>query len=482
MRMVAALSLLWNVCTAAAAALRDRAVYVATANAAAAAAAANASPALPRNWAGVNSFFLHALSEADQNEVIQNLHDANVKVVRIFISGTYAGFKGSSSVDIKDVETDEVGAYDDDILDLVDSLMLRMSQKNMKLIVTLHDRYALGCWSSDAYVDKYELPVSNNCGNNVNQPTAFYNDPDAIADFDKRIQHIVQHQNPYFGNKTWGALSEAVYAIDVENESQGYMAERNEEWMCGRAAVAAALVSDGVLVGTGGGTGWEDSLSESYLNCSAIDLIGLHSYDSVSSFVSNFDNALRLTDSNGKLLVFEEYGQTYDIGNFLSESMAAANFYQIPSMVWEVMKPNNAADYEFYAEDTEAWAALTVRSSEATISNRTGTADAAGAFSFGAWCVHNADCASNCCSNRRMNTFANNGHFQCVDAVADDQFENVCRASEEDSDLPTGSFCAKSTQCAGGCCGTISSASNAFMECVNVTLVEDTSSLFCMYV
>lgn len=55
------------------------------------------------NWAGVSSFFLHTLTQADQLEIIAALKSANVKVIRIFISQVNAGSKGSSAVNVNDL-------------------------------------------------------------------------------------------------------------------------------------------------------------------------------------------------------------------------------------------------------------------------------------------------------------------------------------------------------------------------------------------
>lgn len=171
---------------------------------------------------------------------------------------------------------------------------MRALQYDIKLIIALHDRYSLGCWSSDAYVTKYNLPVSPDCGSEVNQPDAFYSNTSAIGDYDNRILHILQHQNVHFDNRPWSDLSEVIYAFDIENESQGWMNNRNEEWLCGRAETVQSMLlgfsqqsSDGrILVGTGGGVELEDSLDVSYFECEAVDIVSLHSYEDISQFPS----------------------------------------------------------------------------------------------------------------------------------------------------------------------------------------------------
>jgi mannan endo-1,4-beta-mannosidase len=139
---------------------------------------------------------------------------------------------------------------------------------------------------SDAYVRKYKLPITN-CMDAVNQPTAFYSDPSAQNDFDNRIRHILAHQNPFFGNRPWSSIFEAILSFDIENESQGHMVQVNDQWLCARAAVMKRLLSNGILVSTGGGTDFTSSLAISNFQCQAIDVVAIHTYD-LSSLSSNF--------------------------------------------------------------------------------------------------------------------------------------------------------------------------------------------------
>lgn len=241
-----------------------------------------------KHWAGVNSFYLHALSSSDQDEVVGNLNDAGVKVVRIFLSSVDASAKGSSSIELLDLEQVEVGEYDDDILDRVDALMDKLRAQDMKLIVALHDRYSLGCWASDAYVNKYDLPVTDDCGTAANQPDNFYANSSAVADFDSRIRYVLAHKNPYFDNRMWSELDEVVYAFDVENEAQAYMNTRDPSWMCGRAeTIRSALGDSGILVGTGGGGAFGDSLEIDYFTCPSLDIVSVHSYADISEYAAS---------------------------------------------------------------------------------------------------------------------------------------------------------------------------------------------------
>ena len=149
---------------------------------------------------------------------------------------------------------------------------------------------------------------------------------------------------------------------------------------------------------------------------------------------------LLLADTYNKTIVFEEFGRADSKGEFLTNVWAMTNFYQIPSMPWEVIKPNNPEDFEFYVDDVAAWDAL-----------RTGAQAAAGGlYPEGAWCAHNADCSSACCSNTQSadpNTLSY-GRFVCIASSTTES----CNAPSEDENIPSGSFCSKSSQCSSLCC------------------------------
>jgi mannan endo-1,4-beta-mannosidase len=65
-------------------------------------------------------------------------------------------------------------------------------------------RYELGCWQSDVYVSKYNIPTSD-CATAPNNASIFYLNADAIADYDKRLDHILSYQ--YTNGTPWSQLS-----------------------------------------------------------------------------------------------------------------------------------------------------------------------------------------------------------------------------------------------------------------------------------
>lgn len=85
------------------------------------------------NWGGTDTYFLYALSEADRIAHLSAMHDAGLKVVRIFITAVGRGSKGSSATDVPDLEPHTVGVYNDKILEKIDQLLYEAVSYGVKL-------------------------------------------------------------------------------------------------------------------------------------------------------------------------------------------------------------------------------------------------------------------------------------------------------------------------------------------------------------
>ncbi|KAH9181226.1 hypothetical protein AeNC1_016798 [Aphanomyces euteiches] len=208
-------------------------------------------PSSSANFVGANNYFLHTLSQADRLEVLNTFQRAGPRSLRIFIARIGAGAKGSSSPGVQDLESNQVGQYDDTIL--------------KQLVIALHDRWALGCWDTDAYVSKYNLPTTY-CDQAVNRADPFYTNTNAQADIDRRLAHILQHQNPNFGNRAWGNIPEAILGFEPQNESQGWLHSTsngqlevpNPNWVCDRATkMRQNIPNKNILILSGGGTDYD---------------------------------------------------------------------------------------------------------------------------------------------------------------------------------------------------------------------------------
>ncbi|KAL4253208.1 glycosyl hydrolase 5 (cellulase A) family protein [Abortiporus biennis] len=308
---------------------------------------------------GANSYYLWAVSDSDRIAVLDAMKNADMKLLRVFITKVDAGTKGSTSVSVNDLETVAVGSYDDTVLRMVDTLAAEAHTRDIKLIIAMHDRYSLGCWGTDAYVKKYNLPTTN-CQDGVPDSSIFYTNQNAINDFDNRLRHILNFQSPNFG-VPWQQLSDAIFAFEIQNEAMGHMNQVAPNWWCDRAnTIRSVLGSWGIQVSTGGGTDLPTSLQSQFFNCADIQIIALHDYNLDSSYLaSHVDAAKPLALSSGKRMLYEEFGALGSSKQ--SEIQTVTNLListGVPWMYWEVTKPGKGnSDYEVWT-DEPSWNTL----------------------------------------------------------------------------------------------------------------------------
>ena len=328
--------------------------------------ASSSAPAL-RSWAGADSFFLFALSESDRHAHLSAMQRASMRVVRIFISAVGDRAKGSSSTATPDLEPQTVGVFDDTILRRIDQLMVEAVQYSVKLDISMHDRYALGCWSEDAYYAKYRFPSGYpGCNAQRNDVRAFYQNASIEADFDRRLLHVVQHRNPLMGNRTWGQIPEAIFTLAAQNEAQSFIRSQDWGWQCRRAAVMRPHVHASILMSTNGAT-VADSLQTDLFTCPHLDLMAVHNYGGDRAFAANYSRVARqLAVRYGKRVYVEEFGalghasvKAAGLGAQIDGMMDS----HVPWMFWELLRPGGT-DYETWTDD-EAWAALSNRSQAA---------------------------------------------------------------------------------------------------------------------
>ncbi|KAI8610731.1 hypothetical protein BC830DRAFT_718887 [Chytriomyces sp. MP71] len=332
-------------------------------------------------WAGVSSFFLYAYSIDDQAEILGNLQSAGVTKIRIFLTSIGAGSKNSNCNEVNDLESNDVGDYDDTILTMIDQLLQTMASGNygIKLLICMHDRYQLDdSWGCDGYCTKFIQSMD------VRSLDGFYKNSDAIAAYDARLQHIVNFTSSFIDdsgqNKTFGQLSDLIYAFEIQNEGQAdgngdqtpnglhySVDDGDRNWWCDRATTLKISevwhTDSGIKISTGGGKDFYSSdLSENF-NCGALDIVALHSYDDASQFGDTLSSIKQKADSNSKEIIFEEFGATGSPDSkagLINQGSSAAQNAGISWLSWQVSKPGgNEGDYDYYINDESAWSALT---------------------------------------------------------------------------------------------------------------------------
>ncbi len=297
-------------------------------------------------FAGANHYYLYSCSETYQRQTFSLMNQYNLNVLRVFLLSTDGmGYPGEADCDfLQDVEN-PVGTYQQDTINRINKMFAIGKEYNIKFIVSLHDRWSLGCWRRDAYVTKYNIPYEaqpSQCTqltvNNPNNPSQFYNDVNIRNDFKNRLQYLMNVNNPWL-NKTWANMDDVIFAWEPQNEPQrGTSTPQNDDWICEMSAWLKRFTK--IPIGSGGG--WEsiyiplvDHVSK-VLNCGTVDILTIHDYNGKA--IAN----LMLSANAGKAMA---YGKRVILAEFGSSSSTdiidhinLAEDKGIPWMFWSIDK------------------------------------------------------------------------------------------------------------------------------------------------
>jgi mannan endo-1,4-beta-mannosidase len=225
-------------------------------------------------------------------------------VLRVWLDGQSQGStKGTSPFrGYPDLEPNVVGTYDDTVLNLLDGVMLTAYKYGIKLMISMHSFNALS--GGDVYGRRWGTGY-------------FYSQSDAIAAFDNRLRHVLNHQHSTLG-KPWKSLSQFIFAFEAQNEAMigngpGYIAS-HQYWQCDRATTIKSELgsNSGILVTTGGESWLDESLQPDWFSCPALDIIAIHAYGlpgdlTTSRLLPYVSKAV----ASGKRLIVQEWGACY---------------------------------------------------------------------------------------------------------------------------------------------------------------------------
>jgi mannan endo-1,4-beta-mannosidase len=96
-------------------------------------------------WMGANLYYLQGLSDSDQDAYIDAMSQDGAKVVRVWVNDQTEGSceKGSLiAVTVPQLET-TIGEYNNATLDALDKVILKLSNKGIKVLISPHDANAL---------------------------------------------------------------------------------------------------------------------------------------------------------------------------------------------------------------------------------------------------------------------------------------------------------------------------------------------------
>lgn len=312
------------------------------------------------NWGGVNSYFLWAVGASEQDQILSDMQQRGLKMMRIFVSTVPQNFKSTTSQFVPFFEPEHMGAYNYTSLELINKFMVKAHSYGIKLQIALHDRYELGCWYCDGYQKDLGLTCLSGkpCGP-LNDASKFYKDANAIKFFDKRLETILNFKNPDMGNKRWGDLKEVVAIFQIQNEAQGLDPQPwATNWHCARAKKMRPLMDPEIYIGTGGGRTFAESILLEHFQCPEIDVINLHDYEELTwtGMHDNLKKARDLGQTWGKKVVYEEFGSTkrYYRADHHYAVITASVSLGLPFLSWQYMIPGNTDDTDYEWDDKQA--------------------------------------------------------------------------------------------------------------------------------
>lgn len=97
------------------------------------------------SWMGANLYYLQGLSDSDQDAYIGQMAEDGAKVVRVWVNAQTAGAceKGSLiAVTVPQLET-TIGQYNDETLDALDKVIVKLSDNGIKALISPHDANSL---------------------------------------------------------------------------------------------------------------------------------------------------------------------------------------------------------------------------------------------------------------------------------------------------------------------------------------------------
>jgi mannan endo-1,4-beta-mannosidase len=242
--------------------------------------------------------------------------------------------KGSTNVGAVPPLEATVGVYDTTVLNALDDTLKLLHDNGMKAIISPHNANTLtGDAGCDAYCQKY------------NDAPTFYSSPAAKADYDKRLENILNFQSPNFG-QAWKTLDQVILAFDLQNEPLIRQLDKlnnndPDDWLCGRAgALRNTLGSSSIKVATGGIGGshyccdHEFNTLQKAMQCDAIDILSMHGYMSKASdwayYMTGDREVLTAARAAGKNIMIEEWGVSTDYQDSFETQVKVFNDAGVP--------------------------------------------------------------------------------------------------------------------------------------------------------
>ncbi|KAL2862480.1 glycoside hydrolase superfamily [Aspergillus lucknowensis] len=253
-----------------------------------------------KSFSASNLYYAAGLTDDQSTTLLQGLQDAGVKVLRVWLDGQSGTAKGTPIDGFNNLQGESPDAWDDTVLNRLDSFMAKAHDYGIKLLISIHSYNALAA-ANDFYGQWYGTGD-------------FYTNTDAINYFKERVAYVLAHVNPANG-KTWAESSEYIFAFEAQNEAMHEQENPSAltAWQCTMAqAIKDNLAGNtDILVTTGGGAYLENSLLDDYFTCDALDVLAIHAYGTGDFETSKLQPYVERAKDAEKKLIMQEWGACY---------------------------------------------------------------------------------------------------------------------------------------------------------------------------
>lgn len=270
---------------------------------------------------GVNSYYLYSCPTEYQSLVLYTMKQKGMTHLRIFLNKYQdEGYPGECG-NIQDVEY-PLGIFHSDVILKINEFLLLARTYNIKIIVSLHDRWSLGCWRKDAYVQAFNLSIAQEWGKSCPSPELFYFDPRIQSAFKTRLNYLLHVTVPGLNGTQWKNF-DTIDMFEAQNEPQYGSSIFNIAWDCQMASFLKQITTTKI---TNGATFLPTSFA-----CDSIDVHSIHDYNSFESYLAQWTLARPFK----KPIVLQEFSYDY-------AKVKWSNDHDTSWMLWNVDQRNTS--------------------------------------------------------------------------------------------------------------------------------------------
>ena len=278
---------------------------------------------LATSFAGGNMYFLWACNTEIQKNYLTRMSDANMSVIRTFVTGYNKPWEMDHCDFYDDIESNGVGVWNNTILDRIDDLVILANSYHIKVTLTFHSRQSFYD-PYESYVHEFNIP---NVEYGTYQPlNNFYANSSAHHKFKARQKHILN-----YASKTglrWKDMNDYFFSFESQNEEQFKNSDKIQfDWLCDMATHIKKFTN--IQVTSGGG--WSGLIIPyNYATCDSIDILAIHDYSSPRVLKLRILQHFIIFLIHRKKWIVQEFPVTDEIEQWIT----AASYLDTPWIYW----------------------------------------------------------------------------------------------------------------------------------------------------